>query len=88
MRTDAEAEQARLREWCEAQLRAVESNRDALLGELAERRESALQAGDVQINRVIDEHKDQQAALRTMLETETQARTLNLSPIPSLTVPC
>lgn len=72
VRQRAEDEKTRMREWCAAQIAAVEANRDALLGELAERREGALAAGDLQVERLMAEHKKDQSAVRQQLTDESE----------------
>ena len=72
VRRAAEEEQARLRKWCQAQLDAVESNRDALLGQLTERRDDAVTAGDTQLAKVVAKHREQQAELRQLLAEESE----------------
>ncbi len=72
MRAAAEGEHERVREWCTSQLRAVEENRDALLAELAQRREGQVAANDAALDKLTTEHREQQAALRKLLAEETE----------------
>lgn len=70
VRRAAQEEHERLREWCGLQLRAVEE---------AQSRREATRAGDdsgnasgTQLARVVAEHRKQQAALRKLLDDETE----------------
>jgi hypothetical protein len=72
VRRQAVDEHARLKAWCAAQLRAVEDNRDALLGQLAERRETSVAASGVQLSRLQAEHREQQSVLRKLLDEESE----------------
>lgn len=68
----AAAEHTRLREWCAAQIAAVESNRDALLAEVSQRRETTLAASDAQLEHLAAEHREQQTAIRRLLSEEAE----------------
>ena len=72
VRRQADEEHERLREWMTAQLQAVEANRDALLGSLAERREGEAKSSDSKMARMEREHKEQQQKLRALLAEESE----------------
>ena len=86
VRRAADEEHARLRQWCTAQLSAVETNRDALLGELAERREGLIATSDEQLARVVSEHRQQQAAMRKLLAQENERCSAARAEVLALTV--
>jgi hypothetical protein len=86
VRREAEEEHARLRLWCEAQLEAAEANRDAILGEVSERRRESASSGDLQIASLVREHREQQASLRKLLAEEAERSAAAREEVLSLTI--
>ncbi|KAL1511150.1 hypothetical protein AB1Y20_005968 [Prymnesium parvum] len=72
LRAEAEERVERLAEWCAKQLRAVEANRDAVLGEVSEQREAAGAQAALALEQLQASHRQQTAMYRRLLAEEQQ----------------
>ena len=72
VKREADEEHGRLRDWCAAQLAAVEANRDALMATLAEKREWHEKSSESQMEALQWKHAEQQQALRQLLAEESE----------------
>ena len=72
VRKAGQEELHRVREWCVAQVNALNSNRDAIVEQCSAERVGTATADFAQLARVEAEHREQQSALRSLLVQESE----------------